>query len=90
MWNIRRLRQAHAARDGFAAQRDQFQERERARIVAVVRDSLGQQLVIIKNRTPLGAEQTPDDLDPPARYSQSCSRIGPSCLVMLRHAIADR
>jgi signal transduction histidine kinase/sugar lactone lactonase YvrE len=65
---IRRLRQAHAARVAFSAQLIDSQERERARIAAELHDSLGQQLVIIKNRALLGAthtpEPTPDDLDP--------------------------
>jgi len=65
---IRRLRQAHAARVAFSAQLIDSQERERTRIAAELHDSLGQQLVIIRNRALLGAqhtpEPTPDDLDP--------------------------
>jgi signal transduction histidine kinase/ligand-binding sensor domain-containing protein len=65
---IRRLRQAHAARVAFSAQLIDSQERERKRIAAELHDSLGQQLVIIKNRALLGARHTPeptaDDLDP--------------------------
>jgi signal transduction histidine kinase/ligand-binding sensor domain-containing protein len=65
---IRRLRQAHAARVAFSAQLIDSQERERARIAAELHDSLGQQLVIIKNRALLGTQHTPeptlDDLDP--------------------------
>jgi signal transduction histidine kinase/streptogramin lyase len=56
---LRRLRQAHAAREAFARQLIDSQESERKRIATELHDSLGQHLLIIKNRALLGG-QTPN------------------------------
>ncbi|MGH9159164.1 MAG: ligand-binding sensor domain-containing protein, partial [Vicinamibacteraceae bacterium] len=57
------LKRARTAQQAFARQLIDSQERERGRIAAELHDSLGQQLLIIKNRALLGtmAESHPDE-----------------------------
>jgi signal transduction histidine kinase/ligand-binding sensor domain-containing protein len=56
---LRRLRRAHASQRAFSQQLIELQEAERKRIAAGLHDSLGQNLLIIKNRALIGL-QTPD------------------------------
>lgn len=49
------LERARAAQEHFARQLIDSQERERRRIAAELHDSLGQQLIVIKNRALMGA-----------------------------------
>ncbi len=51
---VAQLRRAHAAQEEFSRQLLDSQERERQRIAAELHDSLGQSLLIIKNRAMLG------------------------------------
>jgi signal transduction histidine kinase/ligand-binding sensor domain-containing protein len=51
---VRQLRRAHAVQEAFSRQLIQSQERERKRIAAELHDSLGQNLLIIKNRALMG------------------------------------
>jgi signal transduction histidine kinase/ligand-binding sensor domain-containing protein len=53
-YRIRQLRQAHAAQEAFSRQLIRSQENERKRIASELHDSLGQNLLIIKNRALLG------------------------------------
>jgi signal transduction histidine kinase/ligand-binding sensor domain-containing protein len=55
---VARLRRARAAQEEFSRQLIESQENERKRIAAELHDSLGQNLLIIKNRALLGL--TPD------------------------------
>jgi signal transduction histidine kinase/ligand-binding sensor domain-containing protein len=57
---VSRLHRARAAQEAFSQQLIESQENERKRIAAELHDSLGQNLLIIKNRALLGA-LTPDD-----------------------------
>jgi signal transduction histidine kinase len=50
------LRRAHAAQEAFSRQLIESQEHEKKRIAAELHDSLGQNLLIIKNRALLGTE----------------------------------
>ncbi|MFL6227869.1 MAG: two-component regulator propeller domain-containing protein [Pyrinomonadaceae bacterium] len=56
---VSRLRRAHAAQRAISQQLIELQEGERKRIAAGLHDSLGQNLLVIKNRALLGL-QTPD------------------------------
>ena len=51
---LARLRRAHAAQESFSRRLIESQERERKRIAGELHDSLGQNLLIIKNRALLG------------------------------------
>jgi ligand-binding sensor domain-containing protein/signal transduction histidine kinase len=53
-YRIRQLKRAHTAQQAFARQLIASQESERRRIAAELHDSLGQHLMIIKNRAALG------------------------------------
>jgi len=55
-----RLRRAHAAQETFSRQLIESQESERKRIAAELHDSLGQNLLIIKNRALLGGKVSAD------------------------------
>jgi signal transduction histidine kinase/ligand-binding sensor domain-containing protein len=57
---IAQLQRAHAAREEFARQLIASQEAERKRIAAELHDSLGQNLLIIKNRAILGDQVAGD------------------------------
>jgi signal transduction histidine kinase len=57
---VARLAKAHAAQETFSRRLLDSQERERQRIAAELHDSLGQSLLIIKNRAFL-ASSSPDD-----------------------------
>jgi signal transduction histidine kinase/ligand-binding sensor domain-containing protein len=54
---LQRLRRAHAAQRAFSQQLIELQEGERKRIAAGLHDSLGQNLLIIKNRALLGLQK---------------------------------
>ena len=58
---LHRLRHAHAARESFARQLIDSQESERKRIATELHDSLGQHLLIIKNRALIGGEAANGD-----------------------------
>lgn len=64
-YRIRQFRWAQAAQHAFSRQLIASQERERRRIAAEPHDSLGQHLLIIKNRAAMGEAVT--TLDTPAR-----------------------
>jgi signal transduction histidine kinase/ligand-binding sensor domain-containing protein len=56
------LERARAAQERFARQLIDSQEQERRRIAAELHDSLGQHLIVIKNRAELGSMKSPDGL----------------------------
>lgn len=58
---ISRLHQARAAQENFSRQLIESQETERKRIAGELHDSLGQNLLIIKNRALLGLSANEDD-----------------------------
>jgi ligand-binding sensor domain-containing protein/signal transduction histidine kinase len=60
-YRVRRLKQATAAQEDFARQLLASQESERKRIAAELHDSLGQNLMIVKNWALLGLSQADDD-----------------------------
>jgi len=62
---INQLRKAHAQQEAFSRRLLESQEAERNRIAAELHDSLGQNLLIIKNRALLGL--APKELPPPTR-----------------------
>jgi signal transduction histidine kinase len=55
------MRRAQAAQQAFSRQLIESQERERQRIAAELHDSLGQNLLVVKNRALLGALSQQDD-----------------------------
>ncbi|MEK7831091.1 MAG: two-component regulator propeller domain-containing protein, partial [Acidobacteriota bacterium] len=57
---VARLKQAHAAQESFSRQLLDSQEQERQRIAAELHDSLGQSLLIIKNRSFLALDSFDD------------------------------
>jgi signal transduction histidine kinase/ligand-binding sensor domain-containing protein len=59
-WRITQLRRKHAAQEAFSRQLIESQESERKRIAAELHDSLGQSLVIIKNRALLSLSKPED------------------------------
>lgn len=59
-YRVAGLERARAAQEAFARQLIDSQERERRRIAAELHDSLGQQLIVIKNRALLGSMQSVD------------------------------
>jgi len=55
------LRLAQSAQQAFSRQLIESQERERQRIAAELHDSLGQHLLVVRNRALLGAQSQQDD-----------------------------
>lgn len=60
-YRIARIRRAQAAQQAFSRQLIELQERERQRIAAELHDSLGQSLLVVKNRALLGALSQPGE-----------------------------
>ena len=60
-YRIAQMRAAQAAQQAFSRQLIESQERERQRIAAELHDSLGQNLLVVKNRALLGALSQPDE-----------------------------
>ncbi len=59
-YRIAAMRRAQAAQQAFSRQLIASEERERQRIAAELHDSLGQNLLVVKNRALLGALAPPD------------------------------
>ena len=60
-YRIAQMRRAQAAQQAFSRQLIESQERERQRIAAELHDSLGQSLLVVKNRALLGAMSQPGE-----------------------------
>jgi signal transduction histidine kinase/ligand-binding sensor domain-containing protein len=60
-YRIAQMRRAQAAQQTFSRQLIESQERERQRIAAELHDSLGQNLLVVKNRALLGALSQQDE-----------------------------
>ena len=60
-YRIAQIRRAQAAQQAFSRQLIELQERERQRIAAELHDSLGQSLLVVKNRALLGAMSQPGE-----------------------------
>jgi signal transduction histidine kinase len=60
-YRIGQMRRAQAAQQAFSRQLIESQERERQRIAAELHDSLGQNLLVVKNRALLGALSQQDE-----------------------------
>jgi signal transduction histidine kinase len=60
-YRIGEIRRAQAAQQAFSRQLIESQERERQRIAAELHDSLGQNLLVVKNRAALGALSQQDE-----------------------------
>ncbi|MBA2301612.1 MAG: hypothetical protein H0W08_03160, partial [Acidobacteria bacterium] len=58
-YRIAQMRRAQGAQQAFSRQLIELQERERQRIAAELHDSLGQSLLVVKNRALLGAMAQP-------------------------------
>jgi signal transduction histidine kinase len=60
-YRIAQIRRAQAAQQAFSRQLIELQEHERQRIAAELHDSLGQSLLVVKNRALLGAMSQPGE-----------------------------
>lgn len=81
---LQRLRRAHAAQRAFSQQLIELQEGERKRIAAGLHDSLGQNLLVIKNRALLGLRTPPVDGATPREQLEEISHISSQALDEVR------
>lgn len=73
-YRISKVQKAHRKQQEFSQLLIDSQEKERKRIAAELHDSVGQNLLIIKNRALLGLETCPDD-QPTTKELQTISSI---------------
>jgi signal transduction histidine kinase len=73
---IAQLRRRHAEQEAFARQLIASQERERKRIAAELHDSLGQNLLLIKNRALLGTFKASAEEEAKAQFTELSDSVG--------------
>jgi signal transduction histidine kinase len=87
-YQMSRLQRAHAMQRAFSQQLIELQEGERKRIAAGLHDSLGQQLLVIKNRALLGL-RTPDRPGPEQTQLEEISSLSSQALDEVREIAYD-
>jgi signal transduction histidine kinase len=81
-YRIAQIRRAQAAQQAFSRQLIELQEHERQRIAAELHDSLGQSLLVVKNRALLGAMSQPGE--PALNHFQEISAAAAQTLEEVR------